>query len=137
MTTRTNAADRASQHINDVSPDVAKRLVEIAREMRQLLYGEKAAPPWGTQFTQIESEGMDIGRELARLFMEQSVGEQAGQVPAEALACDGEAAKPDKHPQAATLETAAGKVQWEQPRTHLATTGRAFFPSGPGVGGQH
>ena len=87
--------------------------------------------------TEIESEGMNIGLELARLFMEQSVGEQAGHVPEEALECEGEVAKAGNHTKSATLETAAGEVEWEQPRTRLANSRRDFFPSGEGIGGQH
>ncbi len=80
MSRRTNTARQGSRtkkakRSNDVSPEAAARLAEMARELRELAYGEQAYPEWGTKFTEIESEGMNLGRELARLFMEQSVGE--------------------------------------------------------------
>jgi hypothetical protein len=121
---------------NDVSPEVAARLAVMAREMRQLVYGEGAVPEWGTKFTEIESEGMNLGLELAREFMEQSVGEQAGQVPNAALECDGEVAEQGEAAKLSTLETPAGEVEWEQPQTRLSESGRAFFPSGEGFGDQ-
>jgi hypothetical protein len=64
------------------------------KEMRQLVFGGNGVPVWGTKFTEIEAEGMNVGLELGRLFMEQSVAEQAGTVPEAALSCDGEAATP-------------------------------------------
>jgi hypothetical protein len=104
--------------------------------MRQLIYGKDGVPEWGTKFTEIESQGMNVGLELARLLMEQSVGEQAGQVPAAALECDGEVATEDAETKPSSLETPAGEVQWEQPKTRLAQSQRDFFPSGAGVGDQ-
>ena len=137
MAKGTNGTRKKTARINDVSPEVAARLAELAGEMRQLVYGEQGVPEWGTKFTEIESQGMHVGLELARLFMEQSVDEQSGRIPDAALECDGEAAEKGNHTKVATLETAAGEVQWEQPKTRLAKSGRAFFPSGEGFGGQH
>jgi hypothetical protein len=45
-----------------------------------LTYGDGGVPEWGTKFTEIESRGMNVGLELARLFMEQSVEQQADRV---------------------------------------------------------
>lgn len=123
--------------MNDVSPRVAARLAELAREMRELTYGDEGVPEWGTKFTEIESQGMSVGLELARLFMEQSVEQQAECVPDSALACEGELAEPTKKTKTAKLETSAGEVQWDQPQTRLANSGRAFFPSGEGAGDEY
>ena len=128
---------RKKSRINDVSPEAAARLAELAREMRELTDGGEGVPEWGTKFTEIESQGMNIGLELARLFMEQSVDEQAQRVPDSALEHEGEAARPTGQTQLAGLETAAGEVQWEQRRTRLTKSGRAFFPSGQGAGDEH
>lgn len=118
---------------NNVSPEVAQRLVDLAREMRQLVYGESGVPKWGTKFSQIESDGMAVGHELARLIMEQSVADQAGQVPAEAFDTGGEVAGP-AGTEEMLLETPAGEVEWKHPRGFLKESRRAFFPSGPRVG---
>lgn len=135
--TNTTRKDSPGKRTNDVSPTAAARLAEVAREMRELVYGEQASPEWGTKFTQIESEGMNLGLELARLFMEQSVGEQAGHVPDEALECDGEVAEKGDQTKKSTLETPAGEVEWDWPQTRLKKSRRDFFPSGEEFGGQH
>lgn len=123
--------------VNQVPPEVAARLAELAGEMRREVYGGKGVPVWGTKFTEIETEGMNLGLEFARLFMEQSVTEQATEVPADALTHEGEAASPLSEPKTAKVQTPAGDVGWEQPRTCLDDSRRAFFPSGEGAGDLH
>ena len=118
---------------NKVSPEVAQRLVDLAREMRQLVYGGAGVPKWGTRFSQIESDGMAVGLELARLMMEQSVGDQAEQVPAEALDSGGEVAAL-AGTDAMAQETPAGEVEWRHPRGDLKQSRRDFFPSGQSLG---
>lgn len=135
-TNRQESPAKKTKRTNDVSPEAAARLAEVAREMRELVYGGQAYPEWGTKFTEIESEGMNIGLELARLFMEQSVGEQAGHVPDEALESDGEVAEKGTKTIDSALETPAGEVAWEQPQTRLEKSRRAFFPSGEEFGGR-
>jgi hypothetical protein len=137
MAKQNSGTGKRVSRINDVAPQVAARLAELAREMRELTYGGDGVPEWGTKFTEIESQGMNVGLELARLFMEQSVEEQAERVPESALEHHGEAAEPTKKTTTAKLDTAAGEVQWDQPQTRLATSGRAFFPSGEGIGDEH
>lgn len=129
--------NKKTSRINDVSPQVAGQLVELARQMRELVYGDEGVPEWGTKFREIEAQGMNVGLELARLFIEQSAEGQAERVPDAALEHEGEAAEPTKQTKTAVVETAAGEVQWDQPRTRLATSGRAFFPSGQGAGDEH
>ena len=73
---------------------VQERLGEMAAELRQMIYGEQGFPEWGTKFAQIEDEGMAVGLELARLLMEQSVGEQATHMPEGDLDCPEETAQP-------------------------------------------
>jgi hypothetical protein len=134
MADRSQETRKKSSRTNDVSPEVAARLAELAVEMRQLMYGKDGVPEWGTKFTEIESQGMNVGLELARLLMEQSVGEQAGQVPVAALECGGEVAAEGGETTPSSLETPAGEVQWEQPKTRLVKSRRDFFPSGAGIG---
>lgn len=115
-----------------VSPEVAVELVDLARQMRRLIYGGDGVPEWGTKFSQIETESLEVGRELSRLMMEQAVGEQSQRVPSSTLeeADSGEpAAVIGTEP--SVLETTAGEVQWKQPKTRLSKARRDFFPSGP------
>lgn len=115
-----------------IDPAVQERLRQMASELRQALYGEAGCPVWGTKFAEIERDGMSVGLELARLLMEQSVDEQAGQMPAEPPA-EGEplqAAGTRK----ARVETEAGAVQWDEPRGYLKKARRSFFPSAESAG---
>jgi hypothetical protein len=102
-----------------LSPEVAEQLAQVAREMRLALYGPDGVPVWGTKFIEIEEQGLDVGLELARLFMEQSVAGQAqGDMPAEALGeQQGEA--PQRCPQdfESTLETPAGEIHSTERRS--------------------
>ena len=62
---------------NTVPPEIASKLADVARRLRGHIYGEQACPEWGTRFTQLEDQGMQVGLELARLFMQQSDQHQA------------------------------------------------------------
>jgi hypothetical protein len=118
---------------SNVSPEVADQLAAAVREVRRLVFGGDGIPAWGTKFAKIESEGMSVGLEFARLFMEQSVDEQADQVPAAALDTGGETAL--RTGKVSTqLETGAGEVEWDQPESCLKESRRSFFPSGEGAG---
>ena len=117
---------------NNVTPEVAERLAQLARELRIAVYGEEGFPVWGTKFDEIEQQGMDIGQELSRQFMEQSVASQAqAELPPEALQPQGK-----DTPQLVSkdfksrLETPVGEIDWEQPKTRLTKARQDFFPSG-------
>ena len=117
-----------------VSAEVALELVDLARQMRRLLYGGDGVPEWGTKFSQIETESLEVGRELSRLMMEQSVGEQAQRVPSSTLeAADSGESAALIGTEPSVLETTAGEVQWQQPKTRLSKARRDFFSSVPGT----
>ena len=120
-----------------LDPQVQEWLRKVAAEGRALLYGEAAYPEWGTKFAEIEGDGMSVGLELARLVMEQTVAEQAQHMPATAAEVPGDKAAPAGK-EATTLETEAGVVEWNQPRSHLKQGRKAFFPPTPsaGIGGR-
>ena len=79
---------------------------------------------------------MQVGLELARLFMQQSVQHQAdGEIPPQAVDCDGEQGVIDENGQHETsLDTPAGEVEWQQPKTQRKKCRRDFFPLGPSAG---
>ena len=114
-----------------IDPKVQERLEDMAAELRTLIYGESACPVWGTKFAEIESEGMAVGRELARLLMEQSVQEQTQHMPDDALDVDGQTARP-AGTNKRLLETEAGDVAWSEPQASVNR--RDFPPSGPSIG---
>ena len=120
-----------------LDPQVQEWLRKVAAEGRALLYGSAAYPEWGTKFAEIEQDGMSVGLELARLVMEQSVAEQAQHMPAVAVEVPSDEALPAGK-EATALETEAGVVDWEQPRSYLKQGRKAFFPPTPisGVGGR-
>lgn len=116
-----------------VAPEIQERLRGVASELRQMMYGEAGCPEWGTLFQEIEQEGMNVGLELARLLMEQTTADQAGQMPEGGLqALDDEVAPAGS--EHATLETLAGPIEWEQPCGYLKKGRKAFFPSQEGAG---
>ena len=120
-----------------LDPHVQEWLRKVAAEGRALLYGEAAFPVWGTKFAEIEQDGMSVGLELARLVMEQTVTEQAQHMPAAAGEVPADEAAPAGK-EATTLETEAGVVEWNQPRSRLKRGRKAFFPPtpSPGAGGR-
>jgi hypothetical protein len=111
-----------------VDPQVQQRLREMAGELRQLMYGQKGCPEWGTLFREIENDGMSVGLELARLLMEQSTARQATDMPPEAMQVPGDVVQ-SAGTDEATLQTPAGDLAWEQPCGHLKQGRKAFFPS--------
>lgn len=118
-----------------VDPQVQERLRRMAGELRQLMYGQKGCPEWGTLFREIENDGMSVGLELARLVMEQTTAEQAGEMPAEAMQAPGDTVQPAGS-KGATLETPAGEIAWEQPCGSLKKGRKAFSPSQEGFGAE-
>lgn len=116
-----------------LSPEVAARLADLAREMRQIVYqgdlGEDGIPIWGTRFSAIESDCLAVGAEMGRLMIEQAVAGQGERVPIDALQCEAETASLTGSA-GAVIETPAGEVQWQQPQARLTKARRDFFPSG-------
>lgn len=51
---------------HQVSPEVAKQLVDLARQVRLLIDG---IPEWRTKFAQIKDDALEVGREVSRLTM--------------------------------------------------------------------
>lgn len=119
---------------NQVSPEIASRLLDMARQLRCEVYGGDGVPKWGTKFSRIEEDCVAVGYELARLMIEQSVEEQVQQVPDVALSCSGEAAVVLGSGKPTTIETPVGEVDWKQPQARLEKSRRDFFPSSPRAG---
>lgn len=118
-----------------IDPDLQARLREMAAELRQALYGEAGFPEWGTKFREIEKDGMSVGLELARLVMEQSVGEQARHMPPAAAQVAGDDARV-VGTESTPLQTEAGPVVWNEPKAHLRKSRKAFFPPPASAGAE-
>lgn len=123
----------AREQKKDLSERVKARVAEFAVELREMMYGTPGCPEWGTLFSVIEGEGLAIGQELSRQYMQQSVGEQARQTPEGCLQCGDETAL-DTGQGERVLETQAGPIAWQEPQGYLKESRRAFFPSGEGSG---
>ena len=117
----------------NIDSTVQERLREMARELRQVLYGQEGCPEWGTTFAKIESDGMSVGLELARLLMEQSVSEQAQRMPEPAQCVDGDVVQP-AGTNRSKIESEAGPVNWKEPRGYLKQGRKAFFPPAESAG---
>jgi hypothetical protein len=108
------------------------RLREMAAQVRLALYGPGGCPEWGTKFREIEQQGMLVGLELARLVIEQSVQTQAERVPDSALVVEGDEVQAAGR-ETTPLETEAGPIVWDQPRTRMKSGRKVFFPPPQGA----
>ena len=120
----------------ELSERVKQRITECQADVRAMLYGEAGCPVWGTRFAEIERTAMSVGEELSRQFMALAAEAQGGEMPEEALTCEGEPALPvgmETRP----LVTEAGPIQYKTPKAYLPESRRAFFPSGAGAGDGH
>ena len=117
----------------ELSERIKQRIAEFEAELREMMYGAVGCPVWGTRFSEIESIGMSVGEELSRRFMALAAETQGGEMPAEALACEGEQALP-LGTETRPLVTEAGPIAYETPKAYLPKSRRAFFPSGEGAG---
>ena len=117
-----------------LTPEVRRRLVELAGEARTLVYGQAGCPEWGTKFVEIEADAREVGHEFMRLLMEQTNSQQAAVVPDAALRTDAGEAATGLITQDRTLQTEAGDVSWKEPKAYLPKSRKAFFPSVPSLG---
>lgn len=115
-----------------LTPEVRRRLAEMAAEARELVCGETGIPEWGILFAEIE----DDAKWHIRLLMEQSAGGQAEALPAKALTTDSKEVAQAVGSRKRTLETESGGVSWTEPKAYLPRSRKDFFPSleGPRIG---
>lgn len=112
-----------------LTPEVRRRLGEIAREAQVLLYGEAQCPEWGTSFAEIEDDAKEVGFEFIRLLMQFSVADQAERMPKAALTGDSGEVAVGAGTEERTIETESGPVAWNEPQAYLPKSRKAFFPS--------
>ena len=119
-----------------LTPEVRRRLVELAAEARGLVYGQAGCPEWGTKFVEIEADAREVGHEFMRLLMQQTNSQQATIVPDAALRTDAGEAATGLITQDRTLQTEAGDVSWKEPKAYLPKSRKAFFPSVQSLGAE-
>lgn len=120
----------------DLSEAVKAKVAEFDAAIREILYGEKGCPVWGTKFVEIEALAMSVGEELSRRMMAAAAGQQVAELPPDSLVCEEEQAQlagTEDRP----LETEAGTIRYQTPRAYLPKSRRAFFPTGEGSGAGH
>lgn len=125
-----------SRATRSVREKLASRLAEMARELREELYGEAGYPEWGTKFVEIESTVLEVGHELARKIAEQALAEQARHAPPEVFQSDDGEKAVSTGTQERVVETSSGRVIWREPRAYLPKSRKAFSPSGSSTGDQ-
>ncbi len=119
-----------------LSPEVRRRLIEVAAEARRLVYGDVGCPEWGTKFDEIENDAKEVGHEFIRLLMEQTSAQQVTTMPADALVIEsGETALLIGQTER-TLAGESGDIRWSEPKAHLPKSRRDIFPSGEGLGAE-
>lgn len=119
----------------EIDAALQAELVVVAGELRERLFGEGGCPEWGTRFREIEARGMDVGVELARLVIEQSVAEQSRRMPDSALQSEGDEVRPAGR-ERVEVDTEAGPVAWDQPKAALQKGRKALFPPTAGAGAE-
>jgi len=127
MGTRTSAMSK-------LTPEVRKRLAELAAEARKLVYGEEGCPSWGTSFAEIEADAKEVGHEFIRLVMEHTGSQQAGKLPNEVLITGSGEKAQHIGSRLREIETESGPVSWSEPEAYLPKSRKAFFPSDEGAG---
>jgi hypothetical protein len=115
--------------MSKLTPEVRKRLAELATEARELVYGEQRCPKWGTSFAEIEADAKEVGHEFIRLVMEQTGSQQAGILPKESLTTDSGETAQHIGTRPRQIETESGPVNWPEPQAYLPKSRKAFFPS--------
>lgn len=117
-----------------LTPEVRRRLAELAAAARALVYGEIGCAEWGTSFAEMECDAKEVGHEVIRLLLEQGSAQQSQRMPSAALkATTGEVAEVIST-QDRTIETESGPVSWSEPTAYLPSARKAFFPSEPRAG---
>ena len=117
-----------------LTPEVRKRLAELAAEARQLVYGSPGCPQWGTSFAEIEADAKEVGHEFIRLVMEQTGSQQADLMPTDVLTTDSGEKAQQIGTRPRKIETESGPVSWSEPQAYLPKSRKAFFPSDEGAG---
>lgn len=117
-----------------LSPEVRRRLAELAAESRGLIYGDQRCPDWGTSFAEIEIDANELGHEYIRLLMEQTSDEQSRNMPSAALTAGSGEVADLIGTESRTIETVSGPVRWGEPKAYLPESRKAFFPSDPRLG---
>jgi hypothetical protein len=120
--------------LSKLTPEVRKRLAELAAEARELVYGDQGCPQWGTSFAEIEADAKEVGHEFIRLVMEQTSGEQAAILPKQALTTDAGETAQCIGTRPRQIETESGPVNWAEPKAYLPKSRKDFFPSNQGDG---
>src|SRR3972149_9647316 len=112
-----------------LTPEMRRRLGEVAREARGLVYGEPGCPEWGTTFAEIEDDAKEVGHEFIRLLMEQAAEAQTQRVPQAALRTDAGGQAMLLGTGGRTIESEAGGGGWEEPKAYLPASREACFAS--------
>ena len=109
------------------SQEVGERVRQFVAELRREVYGEKGFPDWGTLFSQIEELGVQIGDQVCREFVRQSVSKQAEQTPSEEHCPKCGRPVEQQGPEPKTLLTRRGEVGWQEPTGYCKKCRKAFF----------
>ena len=120
--------------LSKLTPEVRKRLAELAAEARELVYGAQGCPKWGTTFAEIEADAKEVGHEFIRLVMEQTGSQQVDFLPTDVLTTDSGEKAQRVGTRQRRIETESGPVSWSEPKAYLPKSRKAFFPSDEGAG---
>jgi NADH pyrophosphatase NudC (nudix superfamily) len=107
----------------------------VAKHFLERVYGPDGMP-WGTKFSELEEQAVQIGEAVSRSMINQALTKQAQNVAKTAETCGvcGEAVQSGPQPESRAVTTTVGTAQWDEPKRYCPKCRAAFFPSVPGFG---
>lgn len=112
-----------------IDQKMRQRIEQVSLELCLEKYGEKACPPCGTRFSQIEDDAVAIADAITREVMQNILARQVEQASGQAATCPdcGEVCESETNDEREVL-TRRGDVGWSEPEYHCSKCRRSFFP---------
>jgi hypothetical protein len=118
-----------------ISKQLQERIAELARGLREELWGPKGYPAWGTKFVEIEERTGEVGDAVACALLSRGLQEQAEVEGHEGGKCGG-CGEPIPLEEIAVrlLQAKRGEAVWQESHGRCKRCRKAFFPSLPSLG---
>jgi hypothetical protein len=118
-----------------ISPQLLKRIEEVAEDLNFELYGPKGCPPWGTKFVDMEQTTTEVGDALSCVMLSKELQRQAEAEGHPAGKCGG-CGEPIPFDEVAgrLLDARRGEIAWQESYGRCKRCRKAFFPSLPSLG---
>jgi hypothetical protein len=118
-----------------ISPQLRKRIEEVADDLNFELYGPRRCPPWGTKFVDMEQVTTEVGDAVSCVMLSAELQRQAEAEGHPAGKCGG-CGEPIPFDEVAgrLLDARRGEIAWQESFGRCKRCRKAFFPSLPSLG---